>query len=298
MVRKILLFVALIGSAGSSFSQTAALPLQSCVNGATQALVSDLKSTNYLASVIPSCTVTIYNTGTTVLATYYLSQGGSPQTGPFTASSTGQWLAYAATNQGYDVVLSGGIGPNTYPSPFTVTGLYPGGGGSSSFTALSGDAISTSTGGATTVVGIEGHAIAVPSTAGFVHWSGSAWEYTNPSGSGTVNSGTTGQLAYYAANGATVSGASIATLGIAALSGAAFTGAVSSGVPILQDSFTRANQSGLGAGVDYFRDCGGNRRYGNQQQLFYCWGANLSKSILRLNLASPADYPVGGYALI
>jgi hypothetical protein len=29
-------------------------------------------------------------------------------------------------NQGYDVVLSGGIPPNTYPAPVTLTGVYPG----------------------------------------------------------------------------------------------------------------------------------------------------------------------------
>ena len=47
-------------------------------------------------------------------------------------------------------------------------------GGSGSFTALTGDATSTSTGGATTVVGLLNHAL--PSLAtGYLNWTGSAW---------------------------------------------------------------------------------------------------------------------------
>ena len=84
-------------------------------------------------------------------------------------------------------LINGVRGPYTFTGAVTQTGsTFNFTGGSGTFVTLSGDAISTATGGATTVVGIEGHAIAAPSTAAFVHWSGSAWEYTNPSGSGTV----------------------------------------------------------------------------------------------------------------
>jgi hypothetical protein len=73
-----------------------------------------------LQGIIPSCTVTVYLTGSTTLATT------SPQS-PFTANMNGSIPPiYAAINQGYDVVLSGGIAPNTYPAPVTLTGLYPG----------------------------------------------------------------------------------------------------------------------------------------------------------------------------
>jgi hypothetical protein len=117
-------------------AQVAALPLQSCVNVATQAVTQGLQSTNYLEGVIPSCTVTIYISGTQTLATYYTSIGGSPNTGPFTASSTGQWLAFVSTLNSYDVVLSGGIAPNVYQNPVTITGLAVSSGGGSSYPPL------------------------------------------------------------------------------------------------------------------------------------------------------------------
>ena len=46
-------------------------------------------------------------------------------TNPFTAGTNGQWIFFAAINLGYDIVLSGGISPNIYPAPVTLTGLYP-----------------------------------------------------------------------------------------------------------------------------------------------------------------------------
>lgn len=106
-------------------AQYAALPVQSCVNGGGQALTSGMKSTNYQEVVIPSCTVTIYLTGTTTKATLYTNGTGTPLANPFTASNKGQFVAYAAVNQGYDVVLSGGVSPNTYATPYTITGVYP-----------------------------------------------------------------------------------------------------------------------------------------------------------------------------
>jgi hypothetical protein len=103
-----------------AIAQTAVLPVYDCVNNGTQALTSGLKSTNYQLGVVPYCVVTIYLTGTQTVATT------SPQT-PLTANSNGSIPPiYAAVNQGYDVVLSGGIYPNTYASPVTLTGLYPG----------------------------------------------------------------------------------------------------------------------------------------------------------------------------
>ena len=100
-------------------AQNAALPVQLCQQAGVKALTSGLPSTNYLQGVIPYCTVTVYLTGTTIVATT------TPQT-PLTASASGQFLIYATVNQGYDVVLSGGIVPNTYPSPVTITGVFPG----------------------------------------------------------------------------------------------------------------------------------------------------------------------------
>ena len=127
MKRWLAVFILALGT--RCYAQVAALPIQQCVNNATQASLSGMQSTNYLVGDIPSCTVTIYLTRTSTLATYYLTPGGSPQTGPFTASPQGQFLVYVTRNQGYDVVLSGGVAPNVYQSPVTFTGLFSGGGG-------------------------------------------------------------------------------------------------------------------------------------------------------------------------
>ena len=103
-------------------AQTAALPVYWCSQAGTQANVSGLKSTNYQLGVIPSCQVVIYLTGTTTIATT------SPQS-PFTANADGSIPpTYAATGQGYDVVFSGGVPPNTYPHPVTLTDVQVGGG--------------------------------------------------------------------------------------------------------------------------------------------------------------------------
>ena len=96
-----------------------------CDQGATSALVQGLASTNPLQGIIPSCLITVYLTGTTNLATIYADGSNTPLANPFTASSKGAWLFWAATSQGYDVVLSGGIAPNNYPSPVTKTNLTP-----------------------------------------------------------------------------------------------------------------------------------------------------------------------------
>ena len=57
------------------------------------------------------------------------------------------------------------------------------GGGSGTFTTLSGDATSTPTGGATTVVGLKNNLL--PSlTTGYLNWTGSAWALTTVSGGG------------------------------------------------------------------------------------------------------------------
>lgn len=101
-----------------------------CTLGATAANVSGLASTNKLQGVISKCSVQVYLTGTTTPATLFSNASGTPLGNPFTANATtGQWLFYASTSSLYDVVLTGGTAPNTYPAPVTLTGLQPGGGG-------------------------------------------------------------------------------------------------------------------------------------------------------------------------
>jgi hypothetical protein len=107
-------------------AQYTALPLQQCLQNATQADVSSVLSTNYQQGIVPSCTVTVYLTGTSTLATVYSTAAGGTLSNPFTASSAGQFLAYASASNQYDVVLNGGVVPNTYPSPVTFVGLAVG----------------------------------------------------------------------------------------------------------------------------------------------------------------------------
>ena len=132
---KRLAFLALIlfGFAASSFAQNA--PFQNfCVQGGVSSVTQGLGSTNKLQGIIPSCTVTVFLTGTQTLAVIYSNAGGTPLANPFTAVplgavAPGMWTFWAAKSAAYDVVLSGGIPPNTYTQPVTLIGLNSGGGG-------------------------------------------------------------------------------------------------------------------------------------------------------------------------
>jgi hypothetical protein len=109
-----------------------------CDLGSTSAQVQGLNSTNKLQGSIPQCTVTVYLTGTTTKATIFADSIGTPLANPFTAGTKAQWLFWAATGVGYDVTLSGGVPPLTYPSPVTFTDLKVGGsGGGGSQTIIS-----------------------------------------------------------------------------------------------------------------------------------------------------------------
>lgn len=115
------------------YAQTAVLPVYSCENPGVNAITSGLKSSNFLQGIIPSCTVTVYLTGTTNKATIYKNSSNLPQDNPFKANTNGSIPPiYADNDQAYDVTLSAGIPPNTYTNPVTLTGVQPGGGGSGS----------------------------------------------------------------------------------------------------------------------------------------------------------------------
>lgn len=128
-MRARVLFILAILCSLPAFAQTAAIQ-GFCNLGGAQASTSGLKSTNYQQGIIPSCTVTVYLTGTTTKATIYADGSNTPLSNPFTAAAVGsvapgQWVFWAAVNQGYDVVMSGGIAPNTYPQPVTLTDVFP-----------------------------------------------------------------------------------------------------------------------------------------------------------------------------
>jgi hypothetical protein len=105
--------VLLLCSLGARAQGTAAIG-DHCYLGGTQAKTSGLSSTNYLEGVVPSCTVTVYLTGTQTKATIFSDSSGTSLSNPFTANAInsvnpGGWIFWAAVNTGYDVVLSGGF---------------------------------------------------------------------------------------------------------------------------------------------------------------------------------------------
>lgn len=109
--------------ASLAYSQTAVLPVYDCVQNGVQAVTSGLKSSNYQLGVVPYCQVTVFLTGTTTIATT------NPQT-PLQAKSDGSIPPiYATTGVGYDVKFSGGIYPNVYTTPVTLTDVQVGGSG-------------------------------------------------------------------------------------------------------------------------------------------------------------------------
>lgn len=134
MRRFLLMSVLLL--AAPAFGQGTAAINGYCSLGGAPAKVQGTQSTNTLQGIVPSCTVTVYITGTRNLATIFANAGSTVLSNPFTANAInsvnpGGWIFWAATNQGYDVVVSGGIPPNTYAQPVTFTDLSTGGGGGS-----------------------------------------------------------------------------------------------------------------------------------------------------------------------
>ena len=98
------------------------LPLQAreklqgwCQQGNQTVTTNGVASTTKVQRSYPSCTVTVYNSGTLTLSTIYSDNVGTPKANPFTAASTGIWFFYASDGR-YDVTFSGG----GITSPFTL----------------------------------------------------------------------------------------------------------------------------------------------------------------------------------
>lgn len=89
-----------------------------CQQGGQVVVTSGLNSTTKVQQSYPSCTVTVYLTGTLTLATLYSDNSSTPQANPFTASSVGLWFWYAVNGR-YDVKMSGG----GIASPFTIADI-------------------------------------------------------------------------------------------------------------------------------------------------------------------------------
>ncbi len=107
-----------------------------CMKGAQTVTTVGLQSTSKVLASYPSCTVTVYLTGTLTLATLFSDNSSTPKANPFVADSFGYWFFYAA-NSRYDVQLSGGGLTGTYTfSDILASDL--GSGGISSLNALTG----------------------------------------------------------------------------------------------------------------------------------------------------------------
>jgi hypothetical protein len=129
MKRMCVWIVVLLASVGA-LAQTAGIS-NHCTLGGTAAKTSGLSSTNFLQGIIPSCTVTVYLTGTQTKAIIFSDINDTPLSNPFTANAAnsvnpGGWQFWTAINQGYDIVMSGGIPPNAYSTPVTLVAQYPG----------------------------------------------------------------------------------------------------------------------------------------------------------------------------
>ena len=106
--------------------------------GGTKAVTSGLSSVNYMDGIIPSATITVYYTGTTTPVPgnlIFSNLTGTVLGNPFTSNdisslNPGGWLFFAVKGQGYDVVGSGGLSPNTYGAPTPLcTDCFASGGG-------------------------------------------------------------------------------------------------------------------------------------------------------------------------
>ena len=223
-MRRILLFLACLLALPAA-AQTAAFN-GLCFDGGRSAVTQGSSSTNKLLGIIPSCTVTVYLTGTTTLATVYKDAIGTPLANPFTANNLsavapGQWLFFASIGQGYDVVMSGGIPPLTYPASVTLVDLLVGGGGGSGgITQLTQDVLAGPGTGSlpAEVVGIRTELIPTL-TSGYLHWTGTAFVWDTPSSAGCT---TTGTGIFQLSNGSGGCGGSPADYGVTVTNGYTF----------------------------------------------------------------------------
>lgn len=85
--------------------------------GGTTVVTQGLNSTKPFNISYPSCTISVFDTGTATLSTIFSDASSTAKANPFTADSTGYWFFWA-NNGVYDVQFSGtGI-----TTPFTLTG--------------------------------------------------------------------------------------------------------------------------------------------------------------------------------
>lgn len=125
------LVLVMVGLGGSAFGQTYQKIQGYCEQGGQQVTTDGRQSTTKVQRSYPSCQITVYDTGTTNLASIASNSSGTPKSNPFTADSDGYWSWYALDGE-YDVRMSGG----GLVSPITRSGYWisSGGGGGSGIT--------------------------------------------------------------------------------------------------------------------------------------------------------------------
>lgn len=151
------------------------------------------------------CQVWSYQAGTTtLLATYVDSIQSAPNTNPVILDAAGRATIYLA-NTNYKIVLANDTVVGSSPSNiiWSVDNVYlqigsgagPVTGG---ITQLTGDVLAGPGTGvqAAQVVGLNGHILPAPPTAGWLHYTGTSFVYDTPPSSGGSPGGSNGQLQY------------------------------------------------------------------------------------------------------
>lgn len=90
-----------------------------CEAGNQTVTFQGLISTTKVQRSFPSCTISVFISGTGTLATIYSDASSTPLANPFTANANGSWVFFAA-NGTYDVVRSGASIPTSTTSSVTV----------------------------------------------------------------------------------------------------------------------------------------------------------------------------------
>ena len=179
---------------------------------------------------VTGCTVTVYLTGTSTLATLFADNSSTAQANPFTANATSGIYTFYADNGRYDVRLSGGT-PTISPAYTLADVLLLDTGTSGQSTTFAGDIIP-----ATDNTGNVG-------TASFT-WAGGRFTAMTIDGAATVGT-TLGVTGASTLTGAVTTGTTLSTGGNLSVTGTgAFTGAVSGAAA----SFTTGTFSGAVSG--------------------------------------------------
>ena len=111
----------------TSWGQTRQTLQGDCEQGNNRVTTDGRTSTTRVQRSYPACTVTVYDGGTTNLATIASDEAGTPKANPFTADADGHWLFWGTVGR-YDVRFSGAGITSPYTRPYQWI-VVPGGGG-------------------------------------------------------------------------------------------------------------------------------------------------------------------------